>query len=56
MTIDPEYQRQGAGRALLTWGTDIADDLGIDVSAIFSHKCLTFLTSKKGHRRGDRLR
>ncbi|PVH98122.1 hypothetical protein DM02DRAFT_657602 [Periconia macrospinosa] len=30
MTIDPKYQRQGAGRALLKWGTDIADELGVD--------------------------
>ncbi|KAF2110668.1 acyl-CoA N-acyltransferase [Lophiotrema nucula] len=30
MTIDPKYQRQGAGRALLKWGTNIADELGVD--------------------------
>ncbi|KAF2001409.1 hypothetical protein P154DRAFT_464335 [Amniculicola lignicola CBS 123094] len=30
MTIDPDYQRQGVGRALLRWGTDLADELGVD--------------------------
>ena len=32
MTIEPDYQRQGAGRVLLKWGTDIAEELGVEPS------------------------
>lgn len=46
MTIDPKYQRQGAGRALLKWGIDIADKLGIDVSVAHSPECLILLTPR----------
>jgi ribosomal protein S18 acetylase RimI-like enzyme len=29
LTVDPDYQRQGAGRMLVKWGTSIADYLGL---------------------------
>jgi GNAT superfamily N-acetyltransferase len=56
MTIDPKYQRQGAGRALLKWGTNVADELGVDVSntSIFTYSKI--LIPGEGYRRGDRLR
>ncbi|KAI9647014.1 hypothetical protein NHQ30_005016 [Ciborinia camelliae] len=28
LTVDPNYQRQGAGRLLVKWGTSLADELG----------------------------
>ncbi|RAL59152.1 hypothetical protein DID88_006708 [Monilinia fructigena] len=28
LAVDPEYQRRGAGRLLVRWGTAIADELG----------------------------
>ncbi|KAL8855018.1 MAG: hypothetical protein Q9221_000215 [Calogaya cf. arnoldii] len=30
LTVDPHYQRRGAGRMLLQWGTAVADRLGIE--------------------------
>ncbi|KAF2196466.1 hypothetical protein GQ43DRAFT_445087 [Delitschia confertaspora ATCC 74209] len=32
LIVDPEYQRQGAGRMLVKWGTDVADRMGVEVS------------------------
>ncbi|PQE19538.1 hypothetical protein CJF32_00007479 [Rutstroemia sp. NJR-2017a WRK4] len=28
LTVDPKYQRRGAGRLLVKWGTSLADELG----------------------------
>lgn len=30
-TVDPEWQRRGAGRMLVKWGTAIADEMGVAV-------------------------
>lgn len=30
-TVDPEWQRRGAGRMLVKWGTAIADEMGVEV-------------------------
>jgi GNAT superfamily N-acetyltransferase len=32
MVVDPDHQRQGAGKMLVKWGTEIADRMGVEVS------------------------
>lgn len=32
LCVDPAYQRQGAGRMLVRWGTQVADRMGVKVS------------------------
>lgn len=32
LTVDPKYQRRGAGRMLVQWGTEVADKLGVKVN------------------------
>lgn len=34
LAVDPAYQRRGAGRLLVKWGTAIADELGYAVCRI----------------------
>ena len=34
LCVDPEYQRSGAGTALMRWGTKIADERGVEVSFV----------------------
>ena len=29
--VDPAYQRRGAGRMLVRWGTELADKMGVKV-------------------------
>jgi ribosomal protein S18 acetylase RimI-like enzyme len=31
MVVDPDFQRQGAGRMLVKWGTEIADSMKVEV-------------------------
>lgn len=31
LIVDPKHHRKGAGRALIQWGLDKADELGVDV-------------------------
>ena len=40
MTVDPEWQRRGAGRMLVKWGTAIADEMGVEVGEAFSNRSL----------------
>lgn len=36
LIVDPKYQRQGAGRLLVKWGTAIADRMGVEASFVVS--------------------
>jgi predicted N-acetyltransferase YhbS len=37
LAVHPEFQRFGAGRALVNWGVNAADEQGLKVIMSFSH-------------------
>ena len=41
LTVDPEYQRRGAGTMMVRWGVDIADRIGAEVCNIECHQLCT---------------
>lgn len=41
LAVDPRFQRRGAGSLLVKWGTDHADQLGLEVRSLCRQQCFS---------------